>query len=167
MDDNKKQWILAIVLVILVIVVICVNLFNRGTTKTELDTSIKLLNDRNRFFEVSNSVDKFIKYVASKDEDSILKIISSEYLEDNNISETFILNIVPNISGNYMFSASKIYQQQLSETVYKYYVKGYYYQDTIDGAGPSNDYYVIVYFYTENMTFSIEPYDGKIFEGDL
>lgn len=165
MEDAKKQRLIAIILVILVIVVVCINLFKSNESK--IDTSIKLLEDRNRFFEVSNSVDKFIKYVAVKDTDSILKIVNNEYLKDYNIPKESILSIVPDISGNYVFSATSIYQQQLNETIYKYYVKGYYYQETIDGVGQKFDYYVIVYFYTESMTFSIEPYDGKVFEGDL
>lgn len=165
MEDNKKQKIIAIVLVFLVIIVLLINLFKSDDKK--IDTSINLLNDRNRFFEVSNSVDKFIKYVSAQDEDSISKIINKEYMKDNNIQESNILSIVPNINGNYVFNATRIYEQQLSENVYKYYVKGYYYQETIDGSGQKNDYYTIVYFYTNSMTFSIEPYDGTVFEGDL
>lgn len=166
MENEKNKKIIAIVLVILVIIVLGINLF-KDNDKDKIDKSINLLEDRNRFFEVSNSVDKFIKFVSSRDNDSVYKILNEEYLKNNNITKENVLNIVPNISGNYVFGATSMYEQQLDKTTYKYYVKGYYYQETIDGNSSKTDYYVIVYFYTKSMTFSIEPYNGEMFEGDL
>lgn len=164
MKDNKEK-IIAIILVILVIVVLGINLFTNKSEK--IDTSIKILEERNRFFEVSNCVDKYIKYVSLKDIDSIYTLFSAKYKEENNITKENIINYIPNLNGNFSFSATRIYKQQLNEKTFKYYVKGYYTQEIMDNFSPRIDFNVIVYMYPENMTFSIEPYNGDLFEEDL
>lgn len=165
MDDNKKEKVVATILVSLVLLIFTINIVNHFLNKDKTDTSIILLENRNRFFEVSNCVDKFIKYVTIKDKDSILKIFNSDYLKSNSITENNVLNYVPNIGGNYFFSATMIYEQQLSKSIYKYYVKGNYMLDSLNNSFVKNEYYIIVYLYTDSMTFSVEPYDGDLFKG--
>lgn len=163
MNNDRKEMFIVIILVFLALLVVIFSMINKKNDN-KIDNSIVLLNDRNRFFEVSNCVDKFIKYVSADDRSNILKMFNSDYLRNNNITESNIVNEIPNIEGNYSFSANIIYQQQLNNTTYKYYVKGNYMMDSMDDLIVKDEYYIIVYFYTKNMTFSVEPYDGKLFK---
>ena len=57
-----------------------------------------------------------------------------------------------------------MFQQRISKDIYKYYVKGYIQEETMDLVPLKEDYYVIVILDEKNMTFEIEPYDGSMFK---
>lgn len=165
MNEERNRKIVTIILVALAILVCIYNVVNHfiNKNKNDVDSSIVLLEDRNRFFEISSCIDRFIKNVAMKDNDNILKMLSTKYLQEHNIDKNNVLDELPSIDGECSFEAKSIYEQQLSKSVYKYYVKGYYSIDVMDLAPVRSEYYVIVYLYTDNMTFAIEPYDGNLF----
>jgi len=131
----------------------------------DINTDIVIVNDPSRFFVVSSCIDKFYRYVSIKDIDSVYKIVSEDYVKDNDLSKNNILDIFISLDGNYNFSARKMYQQQLSDSVYKYYVYYTYNEELMDAVGETYEGYIIVYLYTDNMTYSIEPYNGEMFEG--
>lgn len=162
---DKNQKIALILLGIGLVIVLIIKIVSFYNNKETIDNSIKIVTDQNKFFEVSSCIDKYITYSQTDDYDSLFNILNKEYVEQNNISKENIFNYIRKFDSNDIFSSRKMYYQQLDNSIYKYYVYGTYRQELIDGVGQSQDYYFIVYLYTNNMTFSIEPYDGEIFEG--
>ena len=57
----------------------------------------------------------------------------------------------------------KMYSQKLSKYVTKYYVYGEAQEESEEAIGESFNYYLIVYLDESNLSFSVEPYDGEIF----
>lgn len=169
MEDKKKEKILILFILIGLVVLIITKIISYYNSKNKIDydDSIIVLNDNSKFFVVSSCVDKLIKYTMSKDSQNVLKLLEESYKQSNNIDENNVLNYFPILNGNYSFSARKIYQQQISSTTYKYYVYGNYYQELISGIGDKQPLYLVVYLYTENMTFSVEPYDGTLFKEEV
>lgn len=162
---DKNQKIMLILLGIGLIIVMIIKIVSFYNKKDTIDNSIKIVTDQNKFFEVSSCIDKYITYSQNDDYDNLINIISSEYIKENNISQDNIFNYIKKFDFNDVFSSRKMYYQQLDKSIYKYYVYGTYRQELMDSVGQSQNYYFIVYLYTNNMTFSIEPYDGEIFEG--
>lgn len=164
-DLEKNEKILLICIIIGLIIVFIVKLLTRSTSEEELDKSIKIVTDQNRFFEVSSCINKYIQYSQNQEYDKLFSIINEDYKEKNNIDINNVFSFFKQIGVNDVFSARKMYYQQLDNGIYKYYVYGYYREELMDSIGENKEYYIVVYLYTDNMTFSIEPYDGELFEG--
>ena len=84
--------------------------------------------------------------------------------EKNLINSDNLYEKIGTINETNVFSAKKIYEQRLSETMYKYFVYGFIQEELMDSMSLKKDYYLIVILDEENMTFSIEPYDGQMFK---
>lgn len=162
---EKNEKILLICIIIGLIIVFIVKLLTRSASGEELDKSIKIVTDQNRFFEVSSCINKYIQYSQNQEYDKLFSIINEDYKEKNNIDINNVFSFFKQFGVNDVFSARKMYYQQLDSGIYKYYVYGYYREELMDSIGENKEYYIIVYLYTDNMTFSIEPYDGELFEG--
>ena len=168
MNEEKNQKIFAIVLVIAVIGLGIYKLFFNNKRKIVIDTeTISIVKDNSRFFTVSNCVTSYIGYLNAKDTDSLLILLNSNYKKENNIDANNLYQYTGELDENYFFSAKKMYEQRLSKTMYKYYVYGTLEDTIIDEHVVFEyapvDYYIIVILDESNTTYSIEPYDGEIF----
>lgn len=162
---TKRDKIILLVLILGVLIVGVSKIVDRFKSKESIDTSIVVVTDKNKFFIVASCIDKLIEYTKIDDSASVLKMFNEKYIKDNSITESNVLTYLPDFNDYQIFSARHMYQQQLSSDVYKYYVYGYYRDELMTGVGPKQNLYLIVYLYTNDMTFSIEPYSGEIFKG--
>lgn len=165
-SENKDK-IVAIILVIAVLVLGIYKLFfeKNGIKEEKIDTeTISVVKDVNRFFTVSSCVSKYINYLSIKDTDNLLVVLSKQYKDENKINSENLYNFTGIIEGTNTFSGKKILVQQISKSIYKYYVYGFTQMELMDSVAPKKDFYAIIILNEENMTFSVEPYDGEIFK---
>ena len=165
-NGEKEKKLFAIILVVAVLILGIYKLFfEKNDNKEKIDTiTISVLNDSNRFFTVSSCVSKYINYLSVQDTKNLLVLLSSEYKEKNSITENNLYEKIEIINGTNSFMGKKIFEQRLSKNTYKYYVYGFIQEELMDSVSEKKDYYIIVILDEENMTFSIEPYDGEMFK---
>lgn len=164
-ERNTK--ILAIVIVVAVLLLGIYKLFfeKDNIQEEKIDTeTISILSDNSKFFTVSSCVSKYINYLSLSDTENLLLLLSNDYKEKNSINSSNLYNYVGNINGSYSFIGSKMLEQRLSKSVYKYYVKGFIQEELMDTVALGQVYYIIVILDEKNMTFAIEPYDGSLFK---
>lgn len=164
-ERNKK--ILAIVLVSAVLLLGIYNLFFNKLTieKEKIDTkTISIVKDNSRFYTVSSCVSKFLNYLSIKDTNNLLILLSEDFKSSNNVTIDNIYSYIGNINGTKNFSARKMYEQRISENIYKYYIHGYIQSESMNFIANKENYYLIVILDEETMTFAIEPYDGSMFK---
>lgn len=166
MERKKDYTLLIIICVILLCIVVLLFLNNDSNDNNILskEPEYKLVEDYSRFFTVNSCVYKYITYLNGNKTDELIKILDEEYVKNNNIKSDNVYNFVSKLNGNYSFKSKKIYYQVGTEKVVKYYVYGYLIEETIDGIGSKQDYYLIVNLDLENQLFSVSPYDGKMFK---
>lgn len=165
-SDNKDK-IIAIVLVVAVLILGIYKLFFEKSSVEEekIDTkTISVVEDANRFFTVSSCVSKYINYLSIKDTDNLLVLLSKQYKDDNKITSENLYNHLGTIEGTNTFSGKKMFVQRISKSIYKYYVYGFTQMELMDTMAPKKDFYVIIILNEENMTFSVEPYNGEMFK---
>ena len=164
-NEERNKKILVVILVIMVITLGIYNLFFKKPREEKIDTeTISVVKDNDRFYTVSSCVDRYLLYLSSNDVDNLYLLLNEGYKKENNITKENINNFIKPTMNFVTFNPRKMYEQRLSKNVYKYYVKGYIKEDTFNQIGEKEDYYVIVIMDQSNLTFSIMPYDGEIFE---
>ena len=164
-ERNKK--IFAIVVVIAVLILGIYKLFfdKNHNEEEKIDTkTISVLKDNSRFYTVSSCVSKYLNYLAISDTENLLILLSNDYKTKNGVNSSNLYNFISSSNLVQNFTPKKMFEQRLSKSVYKYYIKGYIEEETIDLTGVKQDYYIIVILDEENMTFAIEPYDGSMFK---
>lgn len=168
MEKSEKN--LNIITIILVICVVSLGIyklfFDKNTVEEEkIDTeTISVVTDRNDFYTVSSIINNYIVYLSSYDTNKILTVLDSKYKSDNAINESNLANFITKLDGIYAYQPRKMFVQRMSENVYKYYTFGYLRQDTINGLGAKENYYLIVLLDQSNMSYSIIPYNGEMFK---
>ena len=167
MKDKSK--LVAITLVIItILVVVITNLFNKGEQQKE--NKIEIVTNYSNFYTVDSCLYRTITYIASKDNESLLTLLSNNYKKENNIDNNNVLELFVEIEEDSLFVSKKMYYEQINNNITKYYVHGQIKKNQIldDELIYREDYkdtYFIVYLDTENKTFAIEPYNGDIFIG--
>ena len=167
MKDKSK--LVAIILVIItILVVVLTNLFNKDDK--QLENKIEKVTNYSNFYTVDSCLYRTITYIASKDSQSLLSILSSNYKKENNIDSSNILSLFNSIEEDSVFISKKMYYEKINNNITKYYVYGLVEKNQIidDALTVDNQYtnqYFIVYLDTINKTFAVEPYDGSIFIG--
>lgn len=164
MEEEKQNKLLKL-LIVLVVIVIGVGIFRYINGKKFKVKDPVIVTDNSNFYTVSSCVSKYINYIYEEDTKNLLIILNQNYVKKNNIDEYTVLSFTNKLSTYQTFKAKKMYVQQIDDNIYKYYVYGKLIEDTIDSYNESDDFYVIVYINEDGMTFSIEPYDGEIFNG--
>lgn len=133
--------------------------------KKETKTEIKLVESYSDFFTVNGCASKYINYLTSEDKDALIKVLNENYKTKNNITKENILTKLDNFAGRSLtYSATKIYEEKISDTIKKYYLKGNLNEDTIDSITKVGEYYLIVTIDSSSRLFDITPYDGQMFK---
>lgn len=164
MNEEKNQKVLAIVLVIAVIVLFGYKLFFNKNNKNNIDTeTIELVKDNNKFFTVAGCIDKYLINLSSDNTENVLILLDEMYKKNNNINSNNLYSFIKKIDNYYGFITKKMYVQRESKSKYKYYVYGLIEKGIEDSYKNYDDYYVIVTLDESNLTFSVQPYDGEMF----
>lgn len=167
MKDKSK--LVAIILVIItILVVVLTNLLNKDGEQKE--NKIEIVTNYSNFYTVDSCLYRTITYIASRDNQSLLSVISDNYKKENNIDTNNVLNVFSEIEEDSIFISKKMYYEKINNNITKYYVYGHteknqILDDEITLNNEYNDQYFIVYLDTTNKTFAIEPYSGELFIG--
>lgn len=163
--DKKTYIIIAIGVLTILGTIVISKLTNNNTTSESTKTNIKLVENYSDFFTANGCATKYINYLTSENKNALMKVLNESYASKNKITSENILTKLDNFAGRSLtFSASKMYKEELSKKVNKYYLKGVLYEDSIDGSSKVGDYYLIVTIDNNQKLFDITPYDGKIFK---
>lgn len=166
MEDYQIKNIRGIIITVIVLAALYgmyTLFFNKPKDETDNKMDVVLVNDYNRFYTVSSCVTKYLNTLSSNNVENILTILDKNYKEKNKVTEDNIYNYIDKVDDVYNFSPRKMYYKKSDNDVTKYYVYGTIEKSTINQSDEAKDYYIIVYLDSQNMTFSVEPYDGKIF----
>lgn len=163
--------IVVIFIIILVSTFIYTKMIEKKTEDQQINTSVTALADVNRFFTIDSAISKYFSYVTSKNSESILKILSADYVSRNNITNDNIYNFVGNYDTNISSSLEEVYQFSSYNNIYKYYVKVVLILETLYDSTFQEYVYYIVTINENELTFAIEPisetmYLNKIEEVD-
>ena len=171
MKNNSKY--IAIVLAILAIIAIIISLVTGNDNNKNNNFKPLIVTNASNFYTVNSCLYRTITYLSEEDKESLNLILTEEYKRENKISEENILDLFPKVEQNSNFISEKMYYETVTSNLTKYYVKGHIEINSIKDDTPliSQDYdsvYFIVYLNTSDKLFSVEPYDGEIFnEGDV
>lgn len=163
MKDKSK--LVAVILVIITILVLVINYFFKPNQNKE-ETFV--VTNASNFYTVNSCLYRTINYISLNDYESLFLLLPEEYKEKNNITKDSIKDIFPKVNAGSTFVSEKMYYVNLSKNLTKYFVKGNIEENKIyDGEvlnKKENNYnYFIVYLDSKNSIFSVEPYDGEIF----
>lgn len=157
---KNKNNILILLGVLISVIIILFRIFSKDVN----NYSITIVDSPSKFYTVSNCVSRYINYVYAEDVDNIILLIDDSFKKKNGITNNNVFDKIDKFDNLYSFQARKMYQQVVNDNVTKYYVKGYLIVDDISNViSEMKDYYIIVYLDTKNSTYSVTPYDGKIF----
>lgn len=162
---KNKQNILILFGIIIVLIIVLIKIFGGN----EDNNNIEIVKSSSRFYTISNCVSRFINYLYSEETDNLLLLLESNYKKKNKINEENLYSKINKLDNYYNFEARKIYQEIINDHKIKYYVFGYLgLNDIFANYNEKNEFYIIVYLDRKDSTYSIEPYNGKIFKnGDL
>lgn len=167
MKDNSK--FAAIILVIItILVVVLTNIFSKEEEQKE--NKIEVVTNYSNFYTVDSCLYRTITYIATKDNQSLLSVISSNYKKENSIDANNVLNVFSEVEEDSTFVSRKMYYEKINNSITKYYVYGHIEKNQImdDEIIIKHEYkeqYFIVYLDFTNKTFAIEPYNGELFIG--
>lgn len=165
---EKRNIIILFIIAIVLIsgIIIYETFFNKSIKEESAD--INILKDNSRFYTVSSCVNRYLTYLTNNDVNNLILLVDENYKKKKNITKNNILEYLPEMDKKYSFSAKKMYEQKLNDDYIRYYVYGILMEDVFseeDSIKNSKDFYTIVTINSEDYTYSITPYDGKIFKG--
>lgn len=167
MDEKnlKKLWIISIFVILVLFSMYLV--FSKEDKSPNVESSnqekYSLVQNYNDFWTVDSCIYRFLTYVQGSNSDALMKVLSENYINNNNITTSNVLSKLNIISGNINFSSQKMFVEEVNKNISKYYVFGFLERDIMDDFPQKYDTYYIVILDKNEKIFSIEPYDGKIF----
>ena len=167
MDDKilKKIWLLSIVIILIAFSIYLINKEDiRINTNSLKGESVQIVKNYNDFYTVNSCIYRYLTYLQNNDTNSLLKVLNEDFIRTNGINSTNIYNYLISYDGNVNFNSKKMYYEEMSSNVIKYYVYGYVEKDIMDSFPEQIDAYYIVILDKENKVFSIQPYNGEIFK---
>lgn len=171
MKDKSK--LVAIFLAVTAILVVVISSIFGNVKKEEVNNKKYIVTNYSNFYTVNSCLYRVITYLASQNANNMMLVLNEKYKEKNNVTESDVLNLFPQVEPSSNFVSIKMYYENISKNIKKYYVEGYIKKNQlIDGTDTNNEdqalVYFIVYLDYENKVFSIEPYSGDIFmDGEL
>lgn len=165
MRDKSK--LTALILAILAVIAIISSIIT-SNIKENKDKEILIVTNPSNFYTVNSCLYRTITHISSQDYDNLLLLLNDNYKIENKITKDNVLSVFPKVNSSSTFVSEKMYYQELNSNIIKYYVMGYIDENRIyDGEDLENiekKYtYFIVYLDSKNEIFSVEPYNGEIF----
>lgn len=170
MKDKSK--LIAIILVIVTLIVVFISNFINNDEKVDVKEDINIVTNYSNFYTVNSCLYRVTTYLSLQDKEKIYLLLDDNYKSNNNVTEDNVLDLFEDVDSDSTFISKMMYYSKISENLTKYYVKGTVEKNQIYDDEPLDrqkqpEIYFIVYLDSSSKTFSIEPYNGKIFiEGD-
>ncbi len=166
--ENKITII--VLLIILAIIVAIFYFFNQQETERVQSTEyleIEALEDSSTFFSISENINKICEYVNNNNPTQLENIIDKDYLEQNNLTSSNIINYFQEDYQNNTFKSHDTYVIS-NKNLYKYYVHGYLYINMFDEPSTiTKEKYFILNFDINNLSYSIEPITKETYQEAL
>lgn len=167
MKDKSK--LTAFILVIVTIIVVIISAVTQKDDKDKKN-NIHIVKNYSNFYTVNSCLYRVTTYISSKDTESLTLTLSENYKKRNKVTTSNVLEFFDNIASDYTFVSKKMYYQVINKNLTKYYVYGIFeknqlFEDEDLSKVDTKDAYFIVYLNSSSKIFSIEPYDGEIFDG--
>ncbi len=168
LKENKITII--VLLIILAIIIAIFYFFNKQETERVQSTEyleIEELDDSSSFFSISENINKICEYVNNNEPTRLINILDKEYIEQNNLTTT---NIINHFQEDYQNTTFKSYDTYVisNKNLYKYYVHGYLYVNMFDEPSTiTEEKYFILNYDIDNLSYSIEPIDKGIYSQAL
>ena len=161
----KKMWLISIFVILVLFSMFLLRNNNNSNDNDSLEKiNYTIVSDYNRFYTVNSCVYRYLTYLQSKDINSLIKVLDSNFMEENGITKENVLNFLNAYEGNLNFNSKKMFEEKINDDITKYYVYGYVEIDVMDSFPERNDAYFIVNLDQKNQRFSIHPYNGEIFK---
>ncbi len=157
MKKHKDLIVIIIILSLIFISIIVLSNIDKESNKNNNDVLKEeyiLENDYSNFFSVNSCINKYYGYLNSRDTNSLLKILNSSYIENNNINSSNIYTVLGEYENIVTFTSKGMYK---TKNTNKYYVYGYLTEDLIDEIGNKMDAYFEVDIDFNNNIFSLMP----------
>ena len=122
------------------------NIFVGGNEQnTEiLENPIEKVRERNKFYTVSACVNKYLSYLYKKDTEILYNYLDLEYIEQNGITQSNILQKITQVDTYKIFNAKEMYKQKITDDVTKYYAYGVIKEDVEEGQGAEEEFYITI-----------------------
>lgn len=165
MEKKKDYTLLILICIILLCVLSLFYLYNDkdNNSKEDKRDNYVLLKDYSRFFTINSCIYKYFSYLSNKDTDSLLKVLDSNYLLENNINSDNIYTKTLDLNSYYSFISKKIYYKKLDNYYIEYFVYGYTEEEN-NYESVKDYYYFKVVFDENNSTFNIAPINSELFK---
>lgn len=166
---NKK----AIVVLYICAAIIFITLFFLADSddKNSDLSGYKIVENYSDFYTVNSCANKYVSFLAAKQKDSLISVLSSSYKKEHNINLDNVLDNLPMLDTNSTFVSKKMYYKQYEDNNYKFYVYGFIEKNDMNENYDEfyrEEMYLIVYIDKNQTIFSVEPYDGDSFiNGDF
>ncbi len=162
---KDKRTVSILLVVALVVLVLALIIVERKKYQNNLDLTNKAhaVDNYSTFFTVDDCANRFVEYLSSGNKDNLLLILNKEYVEQNNINSSNVLDKIDTkkIYGKLIsFKSKEILSKKVSDNVTKYYVSGKLYQDAIDELTEYSDYYLEINVDSETLIFDVIPLSG-------
>ena len=168
---NKTERLEVIIIIILIAVfgttLIIARSVDNVTEEEHIDNTVSPLKEVNRYFTIDSAISKYTSYVANSDTSSIIKTLSSDYIDANGITEDNVFSFIKSYGPNYTSNTREIYQTSRHNNIYKYYAKVRISDDLMDSSSVIGFAYFEVTIDEENLTFAIEPISEVIYQDKI
>ena len=126
---------------------------------------IEKVKSASAYFTVQSCVNKYINYVSIGDKNSAFKMIDSEYITQNNITENNVLDKIEKFEPGTIFGAEKMYEEEIDSNNKIYYVLGTLKMEGLETYTTiNNNFCITVKMDFANNIFSIVPFgNGGLF----
>jgi hypothetical protein len=164
-EDQRKVLLIWVFLGVFILVLL---LFFAGkkiqeSKKDPVDKTYQVVKDYNRYYTVSNILDKYYTALSNKNYDGLYKMLSEEYKKNNDINETNIQTKIKTYDIRTTYQGALMCNKRLGKGQTSYYVSG-----SVVGANQYkvfDDVYYEVMLNEKNMTFTISEIDASTFGG--
>lgn len=151
------------ILIILILYAVIILLLNKiGVFNKD---KIKLVDNYSIFYTTSNSANLYLNYLANEDSKSIISLLDEEYIENNNITKENVIDKLKDFTIEFpTLRVVSMYEEKINNNKKRYYLKGNLIDSDEDKYEIVKDYFLIVDIDSSNNTYTITPYNGKIFK---
>lgn len=128
-------------------------------TEEQIETGkLEKVRERNQYYTAVFCVNQYLEYIYKQDSQAVYNCLDKSYIEEKQITQENLLNKVGNSDSKYLFTAKKMYQQELPDETIQYYAHGKL-SDVyaMDSSTEEKEFYISIKINRKYGTFTILP----------
>jgi hypothetical protein len=164
-EDQRKVLLIWVFLGVFILILILVFAGKKiqDMKKDPVDKSYYIVKDYNRYYTVSNILDKYYTALSNKNYDAVYKMLSDDYKKNNDINESNVQTKIKIYDIRTTYQGALMCNKRLGKGHTSYYVSG-----SVVGTNQYkvfDDVYYEVMLDESTMTFTISEIDASTFGG--